>query len=235
MTTLIISADDYGYRPAYDAGILEAARAGAVDAVSAFSLPPGLDPEPLIETGVEIGLHLDLASGAEAPRATDEDRVQAAAEIWRQLERFISRFGDRPAYLDGHHHSHARDGIGVVISDIAVSLELPVRSINPRHRRLLGCRGVATPDLLIGRTSESEAALPPELASDQLPEGVIEWMVHPGRRDPRSESSFDAGREEDLELLLRFQVPAGVQRSTHRKALLGAGLARGANACEGPE
>ena len=34
MRHLIISADDYGYSPAYDEGILEAAEAEAIDAVS---------------------------------------------------------------------------------------------------------------------------------------------------------------------------------------------------------
>jgi hypothetical protein len=32
--------------------------------------------------------------------------------------------------------------------------------------------------------------------------GVIEWMTHPGRQG--GPSSFDAGREDDLELLLGF-------------------------------
>ena len=57
---LIITADDYGYSPRYDAGIVEAAGAGAVDSVSVMVTRDGLDPGPLVETGVEAGLHLEL-------------------------------------------------------------------------------------------------------------------------------------------------------------------------------
>jgi predicted glycoside hydrolase/deacetylase ChbG (UPF0249 family) len=217
---LIITADDYGYVPRYDEGILVAARAGAIDAVSAFSLRPGLRPEPLLETGVEIGLHLDLAEPGDAARATEFDRERAGAEIRRQSERFIRRFGRSPAYLDGHHHCHARDGLGAVVADIAVARQLPVRSISARQRRLLRCRGVATCDLLVGRLNEDEPALPGELADpDALADldagAVIEWMVHPGYRDPDAESDYDAGREQDLELLLSWEPAAGLVRTTH--------------------
>jgi predicted glycoside hydrolase/deacetylase ChbG (UPF0249 family) len=230
---LIITADDYGYRPRYDEGILAAARAGAVDAVSAFSLRPELRPEPLLETGVEIGLHLDLAAPGDAPRATELDRERAGADIWIQYERFIRHFGRPPAYLDGHHHGHARDGLGVVVADIAVARGLPVRSVNPRQRRLLRCRGVATPDLLVGRLSDEEPPLPAELADAAavaaLGAGaVVEWMVHPGRRDPDSRSAFDAGREQDLELLMGWEPPPGLERATH------AALADAATGCGTP-
>lgn len=222
---LIITADDYGYTPRYDEGILEAARAGAVDSVSAMVDGDGLGPAPLLESGVEVGLHVDLGTPVDASRARPEERRRAAAELERQRERFVELFGRPPAYLDGHHHCHAREGLGVVVSDFAVAHGLPVRSINARHRRLLRCRGVATPDLLVGRLQEREPALPVELdprrGAGAIAAGdVVEWMVHPGRSDPGSGSSYDAGREEDLELLLAFSAPDGFRRSTHAEAEL---------------
>jgi hypothetical protein len=68
--------------------------------------------------------------------------------------------------------------------------------------------GAMTPDRLVGRTSEEvEAALPAELrpaveGSGELPDGVTEWMVHPGHPDSASGSGYDLAREEDLDLLL---------------------------------
>ncbi len=227
MSKLVITADDYGYSRGYDEGILSAARAEAVDAVSAFSLRPGLKPGPLLETGVEIGLHLDLGADRSAPRASAAERAAAAAAITAQYEAFERPFDRPPAYLDGHRHCHARDGLGIVLSDFAVAHGLPVRSTDGRHRRLLQCRGVATPDLLIGRASESEPALPAELEASAvaaLPP-VVEWMTHPGGRDPDAGSSYDRGREEDLELLLGWTVPEGLSRGTHRAALGPAGVA----------
>lgn len=219
ITSLIITADDYGYRPAYDAGILVAARNGLIDAVGAMVVRPGIEPVPLLESGIGIGLHLDLAGTPDSPRAGPAERRAAAASVAEQIDRFGDLFGRLPAYLDGHRHSHARPGLGVVIADAATEHGLPVRSVDRRHRRLLRCRGIATPDLLVGRLRESDPALPAELtgAGERLPlPAVVEWMVHPGEPDPASGSTYDAGRAEDLALLRRFRPPDGVVRATHR-------------------
>lgn len=189
---LIIVADDFGYVPSYDQGITEAARAGAIDAASAMVLREP-DPAPLLETGVEVGLHLEL------------DR----APLLGQLEAFEAIFEIPPAYLDGHHHCHAQAGSRALeVARLGARLGLPVRSVSPRHRRLLRCLGAPTADLLIGRLSEDEPALPGELerwlAGGEALAGVTEWMVHPGRPDPGSGSDYDRGRGDDLALLLEL-------------------------------
>jgi predicted glycoside hydrolase/deacetylase ChbG (UPF0249 family) len=222
MPKLLITADDYGYADRYDAGILEAARAGAIDAVSAFATRAAVGAEGLLATGIEVGLHLDLGWACEAARATDAERREAARRFAEQIAGFTQQFGRPPAYLDGHHHCHARPGLGTVVADLALGHGLPVRSISPRHRRLLRCRGVATPDLLVGRLEQTAAPLPDELTAggvarmrDDL---VVEWMVHPGHPDPTSGSAYDSGRAEDLELLLSWQPPPGIERSDHSAA-----------------
>jgi predicted glycoside hydrolase/deacetylase ChbG (UPF0249 family) len=222
MSSLIITADDYGYFPEYDRGILEVATAGRVDAVSAFSTRPETDPGPLLATGVEIGLHLDLGAPGDAPRPGEEQRRRAAGEIAAQIDAFGELFGTEPAYLDGHHHCHAREGLGTVVADTALAHGLPVRSAHGRQRRLLRCRGVPTQDLLIGRWDEAQPVLPPALASAKaaagLP-GTVIWMVHPGYRAARPRSAYDAGREDDIRMLLDWTPPEGVERATHRSAL----------------
>jgi len=222
MRRLVITADDYGYATAYDEGILEAAGAGAVDSVSAFADRSAAGAERLLGTGVEIGLHLDLGWTHEAPRATGEERSEAERLIGEQIARFTERFARPPAYLDGHHHCHARDGLGVVVADLAGRRGLPVRSISSRHRRLLRCRGVLTPDLLVGRLEQTEAPVPAELTGEGVAgmpaDIIVEWMVHPGHPDPRSGSAYDRGRAEDLELLLSWEPPRGIERSDHAGA-----------------
>ncbi len=219
MRRLIITADDYGYSPRYDEGILAAAEAGALDAVSVMVGREGMDATPLLASGVGIGLHLELGYGADAGRASAAERDSAAIALERQCERFGELFGRPPDHLDSHHHGHAREGLGVLVSNFATARGLPVRSVSPRHRRLLRCRGVRTPDLLIGRLSEAEAELPAELRSPEGLPAVTEWMVHPGGRDSALGSSFDGGREEDLKLLLRWSPPPGLRRSGHAEAL----------------
>lgn len=221
--SLIITADDYGYRPAYDRGILEAVDAGALDAVSAMAGREGIEPEPLLETRVEIGLHLELAEMPLHARAGEAERAAAIAALLAQLERFEAAFGRPPAYLDGHHHCHARDGLGAAVARVARERNLPVRSVSPRHRKLLQCMGVPTPDLLVGRLNASDPALPPALAgvldgSAEPPPGVTEWMIHPGHRDDSpTASSYDAAREHDLELVLDLgdALGASFRRGTH--------------------
>jgi predicted glycoside hydrolase/deacetylase ChbG (UPF0249 family) len=209
---LIITADDYGYRPSYDRGILEAAAARAVDAVSALITRGGLEPEPLVATGVEVGLHLELS--AEVVRRHRAGRCAGEAalgELQDQLDRFEALFGRPAAYLDGHHHCHAHPGLGAAIAREARARRLPVRSVGPRHRRLLRSEGVPTADRLVGRSTEEGEALPAELrrvveGGDELPPGVTEWMVHPGHADPASESRYDLARERDLDLLLSLRL-----------------------------
>jgi predicted glycoside hydrolase/deacetylase ChbG (UPF0249 family) len=190
MRALVINADDYGYGRSYDEGIVEAARAGAIDGASAMVLRDGLDPDPLAATGIAIGLHLEL------------DRAGLEA----QIEAFEAAFGGEPDYLDGHHHCHASGPPAVEVADLARERGWPVRSVDARHRRLLRCKGVATADALVGRMRETEPVLPADIRSvlrdESSWDGVLEWVVHPGRGARDGRSSYDAGREEDLRALL---------------------------------
>jgi predicted glycoside hydrolase/deacetylase ChbG (UPF0249 family) len=217
---LIITADDFGYHPSYDAGIVEAADAGAVDAVSAFSSRPGLEPDVLLRTGVEIGLHLDLGPPPDTAPASEAERAATRREIERQLAAFEDAFGRAPAFIDGHHHCHAREGVADLVAAEAAARHLSVRSVTPPQRSLLRRHGIATPDLTIGRADERRPPLPPELraGADSLPP-VVEWFVHPGHAVGDGFSGYDAGREQDLKLLLGWRPPARVRRRTHELAL----------------
>ena len=203
--TLVITADDYGYRPAYDAGILLAARAGAIDRVSVMATRD-YDARALLDTDVAIGLHLE-----------------AGDAVAQQLREFVANFGRRPQFLDGHRHCHAEPRLAAIVSPVALELGVPVRAINPPHRAQLRKEGVLTTDRLVGRLFEHHAALPLEierwLTAGRVPPGTTEWLVHPGYRDPDSGSSYDAGRPEDLALLLELG---------DRERWRGAGIARDA-------
>lgn len=225
---LIITADDYGYSPRYDDGIVEAAGAGAVDSVSVMMARGPVDPEPLLATGVETGLHLELSRELTAgERAGATERDAALRVLREQLEAFEAVVGRPPAYLDGHRHCHAHTGLASAVAREARQRGLPVRSVDAGHRRILRRHCVATPDRLIGRYSEEpDGALPVELqpvvdGEGELPSGITEWMVHPGHPDPHSGSGFDQAREEDLDLLLSLCLLPALRdaRVTHGGAL----------------
>jgi hypothetical protein len=222
--TLIITADDYGYWPSYNDGILEAVEADAIDAVGAMVEREYCDPTPLLDAGIEVGLHLDFEG-----RWGSRSAAPARNSIRVQLERFAELFRRWPAYIDGHRHCHARPELVTLVADMATQLSLPVRSVGDEHRQMLRERGIRTSDRLIGRTRSADPAEPDELRD--LPPGVTEWVVHPGRPDPESGSSYDHARGEDLDLLLklrvreRFDTPVwgDARRANHAEAF---GLAR---------
>jgi predicted glycoside hydrolase/deacetylase ChbG (UPF0249 family) len=106
---LLITADDYGYSRRVNDGILVAARAGAIDAVSAMVGREDCEPEPLLSSGVRIGLHLEPAAEDEAPEGAVE----------RQTESFERLFGRPPGHLDGHHHCHASAPLAGAVEQLA--------------------------------------------------------------------------------------------------------------------
>jgi len=217
---LIISADDYGYWPAYNEGILAAVEAGSVDAVSVLTERPHCDPEPLLASGVEVGLHIEFES-----RWGARSGAPARNSLRVQLDRFVDLFRSWPAFLDGHHHCHARPELATPVMEAALQMSVPVRSVSDDHRQWLSERGIRTPDRLIGRLESSEPVEPAELR--RLPAGVTEWMVHPGYPDADSGSSFDLGRREDLDMVMRARVRERFDRpiwgdairATHAEAL----------------
>ena len=218
---LVITADDYGYWPSYNRGILEAIEMGALDSVSAMVDREYCDPEPLLETGIEIGLHIEF-EGRWGPRSG----APARTSLRVQLDRFVDLFGRWPSFLNGHHHCHARPELATPVFQMAQAIGVPVRSVNPDHRQWLRERGIDTPDMLIGRTESKQPAEPSELRN--LSAGVTEWVTHPGHPDSESGSSYDIARHEDLGLLqkvmlrARFDEPVwgDARRSTMKDAFV---------------
>ena len=195
---LLITADDYGYSRRVNDGILVAARAGAIDAVSAMVGREDCEPGPLLSAGVRIGLHLEPAG---------EDEANEGA-VERQAEGFERLFGRPPQHLDGHHHCHADGPLAEAVEELAARLAVPVRAISAEHRERLRELGIDCPERLVGRMSEADplqpAAVTALLSGGELPPGLTEWVVHPGFADPGLGSAYDAGREEDLTALLEL-------------------------------
>jgi predicted glycoside hydrolase/deacetylase ChbG (UPF0249 family) len=198
---LVITADDYGYWPSYNDGILAAIEMGMLDCVSAMVEREYCDPRPLLESGAEIGLHIEFEA-----RWGPRSGAPARTALQVQLDRFVDLFGRWPSFINGHHHCHARPELATPVFQTAKQIGVPVRSVSPDHRQWLRERGIDTPDLLIGRTESREPAEPPEVRNP--PAGVTEWMVHPGHRDSASGSTYDRARQEDLSVLQKVMLRA---------------------------
>ncbi|XP_036210133.1 carbohydrate deacetylase isoform X1 [Myotis myotis] len=131
---LVVTADDFGYCPRRDEGIVEAFLAGAVTSVSL--LVNGATAESAAELArrhrIPTGLHANLSEGRpvgparhgassllspegfflgkmgfrEAVAAKDVVLSQVREELEAQLSRFQELLGRKPTHVDGHQHVH---------------------------------------------------------------------------------------------------------------------------------
>ncbi len=201
MRRLIVNADDLGYDPEIDRGILEAHAGGIVSSATAMVETPfagaALRAAPAT---LVLGLHavLDPAGDANASEAT----------LRRQVDRFVELRGALPSHLDSHRHAHAAPGPFVAVVRVASGLGLPVRSIDPAMRQALRRAGLATADAFLGdaalRPAWTEERLLEALA--QVGEGTTELMAHPGHAPSHARTSFGAEREVEWAALRSSRV-----------------------------
>jgi predicted glycoside hydrolase/deacetylase ChbG (UPF0249 family) len=135
---LVVNADDYGFSPGVNRGVLEAHAAGVVSSVSVLVNTPGWDgaaAAALRAAGphLGVGLHFNLTAGAPltagrtlrdrrtgrffslaalAVRALAGrlDPAEVAAECAAQLGR-LAAAGLAITHLDGHRHVHVLPGV----------------------------------------------------------------------------------------------------------------------------
>jgi predicted glycoside hydrolase/deacetylase ChbG (UPF0249 family) len=192
----VVNADDHGYDPEIDRGILEAHARGIVTSATAMvDTPFSAAALAAAPRSLGLGLHavLDPAAG----------RAEAERALRRQLDRFRALRGAEPTHLDAHKHAHAVPPVLEAFAAVAAAAGLPVRSIDEAMRRTLRAMGVATPDRFLGdaarRPAWTRSALRAALAS--LSDGVTELMAHPGHAPSHARTSFGPEREIELDAL----------------------------------
>jgi predicted glycoside hydrolase/deacetylase ChbG (UPF0249 family) len=163
---LIVSADDFGFTPSINRGVMEAFETGVVTAVSMMALQPGWHDAArrarAAGPALDIGLHFNLSVGApltRAPSLTDRrtgafppvaalvaralaGRVrpeEVHAECLAQAQQ-LDDAGLTVTHLDGHLHLHLLPGVwaGVVAAAEALG-SVTVRV--PRERPWPGAAG----------------------------------------------------------------------------------------------
>ncbi len=212
MRQLIVNADDLGYDPEIDRGILLAHREGLVTSATAMVLTP-FAPAALAAAppSLGVGLHAVLDPAL--------DEAAARAELLRQLDRFEALRGAPPTHLDSHKHAHARPAILAAVAQVAAARRLPVRAMDAALRAALRARGVATTDGFLGdaarRPAWTEAALVAALLA--VPEGLTELMAHPGFRPSVASTSFGVEREVELAALTGVAARAAVEAAGIRR------------------
>jgi chitin disaccharide deacetylase len=205
---LVVNADDLGYDPEIDRGILAAHREGIVTSATAMVdtpfAPAALQGAP---RSLGVGLHavVDAAIGSSA----------AEEALRRQLGRFEELRGAPPTHLDSHRHAHARPEILAAFAAVARERSLPVRALDAPMRAALRGAGVVVPDAFLG-----DAALRPAWTLEALlaalsavGEGFTELMAHPGYAPSHARTSFAAERVIELEALIDPLARAAIDRA----------------------
>jgi predicted glycoside hydrolase/deacetylase ChbG (UPF0249 family) len=204
---LVVNADDLGYDPEIDRGILEAHARGIVSSATAMVDTPfaaaalGAAPRTL-----GVGLHAVVDPGATT--------AGAEAELRRQVARFRALRAAEPTHLDSHKHAHASPPVLQAFASVAAELGLPVRALDAAQRVSLRGRGVVVADRFLG-----DAALRPAWTAERLleallalGEGVTELMAHPGHAPSHARTSFGAEREVELGALCDPRARAALDR-----------------------
>jgi predicted glycoside hydrolase/deacetylase ChbG (UPF0249 family) len=199
---LIVNADDWGLTRGVSEGILAAHRGGIVTSTTVLAtavLDRGLVAR-LLDSGLGVGLHVNLTLGRpltrgrslvdgggrfvrDARRAAAGARAaEVRAEVLAQVEKFEKVFRRAPTHLDTHHHVGLHPPVREVVLDVARALAVPVRSQDAAARARARSAGLRTPDHFFGESGPGACWSPTTTlaALKALPDGVSEFMTHPG-------------------------------------------------------
>jgi predicted glycoside hydrolase/deacetylase ChbG (UPF0249 family) len=223
--SLIVNADDFGLTTGVSRGIMDAHRRGIVSSTTLLVNGP-LHEDLLVElraSGLGVGLHLNLTLGApvsppdripslvdaEGHFLRDARRVaavvkpeQAERELRAQVETFVEIMGRAPTHLDSHHHVGRHSPILALVLDLAAEIGVPVRSQDAEVRQAARGRRLRTPDHFFGESGAepywSRERILAQL--EALPDGVTEFMTHPGYFDDElAYSRYGKQREVELQ------------------------------------
>ncbi|XP_077894960.1 carbohydrate deacetylase isoform X1 [Ictidomys tridecemlineatus] len=181
---LVVTADDFGYCPRRDEGIVEAFLAGTVTSVSL--LVNGAAAESAAELArrhsIPTGLHANLSEGRpvgparlgassllsregfflgkmgfrEAVAAGDVALPQVREELEAQLSRFRELLGRDPTHVDGHQHVHVLPGVCQVFAESLQASGVRFTRL-PLERGVSGCAWLEDPARAFACTVERDA------------------------------------------------------------------------------
>jgi predicted glycoside hydrolase/deacetylase ChbG (UPF0249 family) len=197
---LIINADDFGFTPDVNAGIVEAHRSGVLTATTLMANGDAFDDAVNLakETPtLDIGAHLVLVQGVSAldgrplPDSLGQllaslarGRLEVYAELKAQIEK-IRAAGLRLSHLDSHKHTHLIPSVFRAVVKLADEFSIPWVRLPPLgnlyYRRLAQGKTVRMTDHFVGfqltgsLTEETFAR-----ALRKIGDGITEFMCHPG-------------------------------------------------------
>ena len=151
MRYLIVSADDFGYTPGVNRGILHAYRQGIVSSTSLLANGAAFEDAVALsrqEPGLDVGCHLNFVEGNPlsptnqiSHLVSPQGRFAGAARLARrlllgsipaaelerearaQIERLLQA-GVRPTHVDTHKHTHTHPRVAAAVARVAREFDI---------------------------------------------------------------------------------------------------------------
>lgn len=231
---LIVNADDLGYDPAVNEGIVLAMRSGVVTSSTLMVNLPHSAHGATLARGFPVGLHLNLSRGTplssrfpasflrdgafEETLARSLPAEVVAEETAAQLSRAEELLGVPPTHVDVHRHLHRNAAVLEGLTRAAATRGLPVRALDEGMRSALRRSGVRTTDHFVGEAGGEAYWTEQRFAETvaALGEGLTELMCHPGYPPRETRTSYALQRAVEL---------ASLTSAAARKALDEGGVA----------
>jgi len=229
----VVNADDFGFTPDVNRGIVAGHRGGILTATTLMANGAAFDDAVRLARdtpSLDVGCHLVLISGrsllppyaplpasvAELLWALAARRIRVYDELAAQVRKILAA-GIAATHLDTHKHTHLAPPVLDAVARIAEEFEIRWvrRPLLPApFRRALARHGCRTTDHFAGfeLTGRFRA---PDLVQliRELPEGVTEFMCHPGYcgDDLRhARTRLKESRQRELEALMDPEVRAAL-------------------------
>lgn len=228
---LIVNADDLGYDPAVNEGIVLAMRSGVVTSSTLMVNLPHSAHGATLARGLPVGLHLNLSRGSplsatfpasflregafEETLAGSLPAEVVAEEAAAQLARAEELLGATPTHVDVHRHLHRLEGVLEGLSRAAAARGLPVRALDEGMRATLRRSGVRTTDHFVGEAGGEAYWTEQRFAETvaALEEGLTELMCHPGYPPRETRTSYALQRAVELATLTSAAARKAVDES----------------------
>jgi chitin disaccharide deacetylase len=223
---LITNADDFGFTRDVNQGIVHAHRQGILTATTLMATGSAFDHAVALareNPELDVGVHLVLVGSEGYPPTVARlvaslGRIRIYDELARQIGKVVDA-GIRPTHLDTHKHTHLLPPVLAAVARLAEEFKIPwVR--RPLAWFFLGAlarHGCRTTDHFTGfaLTGRYDAARLAKLIR-RLPDGVTEFMCHPGfctDELQHAPTRLKESRRRELDALTSPEVRAALEES----------------------
>ena len=236
MKRLIVNADDFGFTRDVNNGIVHGHRNGILTATTLMATAPAFEHAVALareNPSLDVGAHLVLVDAEGYPRTLTQltaavalGRIAIYDRLAEQVRKILDA-GIQPTHLDTHKHTHllpqVLDAVAQIANDFSIPwvrrlIPAPVPFLQSMGQAMLTRRGCRTTDYfegfeITGRYDVKDLAA----LIRRLPEGVTEFMCHPGFCGPELQASptrLKASRQMELDALTSDEVRRAIEESS---------------------